>query len=606
MQKISHRIALFRTWMIPALIVVLAFSVACGSAAQSTDAEPADTSAAAPPAAEAVPAQPTAVPQAAAEPAPSMTEVSSGRVTLMLGGFGAEVFDNTIGNLAKEPRKHIHGSLTSWDRIDGQMQIGAGIAKKWEMTNGGKTLVYTIGEGGKFHGGADITMEDVLWTLQHTVGPQAGEYGGSVAIAFSKISEKVELGPGPRQVSVTAKVPIPDVAVYWSENEGGASSGQVMPKRPLVYSQEQSDAYNLDPVGAGPLDLVEHIPQTSMLFERFDEFYYQPANGYPTDKRMKFSEMLMTLVPEEATRVAALSTGEGDIGRISQATFNQVESGGGSVVFSPESVIIESYLFGCYDPSLPCNDKGVRQALNYAINKEEMRDGLFGSEVFKINGFWIVTESTIGYSPELDPFEFNPAKARELFTAAGLKNPDNPGGKDFGPMVLNTYPDPLLPTLIESARLAAANWEDELGLDVEVRVYDKVTYGKIRTKTPENFSGQAVWVAQNTRMDGAGITRAVAITPQSESEANRAFQPNTRVHNDQEIFDLLTETMLSTGGPTAEQDWNAAYTRMRDESYHLSLGYVNAPWGVGPRIMGWEPFPVCEYACAYHTITIPQ
>jgi hypothetical protein len=173
-------------------------------------------------------------------------------------------------------------------------------------------------------------------------------------------------------------------------------------------------------------------------------------------------------------------------------------------------------------------------------------------------------------------------------------------------MVLNTYPDPLLPNLIESARLAAADWEKELGLEVEVRVFDKVSYGKIRTRTPEDFSGQAVWVAQNTRMDGAGITRAVAITPQRETEANMVFQPNTRIHNDSEIFDLLTKTMLSTGGPTAEEDWNKAYMRMRDESYHLSLGYVNAPWGVGPRILTWKPFPVCEYACALHTITIPN
>jgi hypothetical protein len=143
-------------------------------------------------------------------------------------------------------------------------------------------------------------------------------------------------------------------------------------------------------------------------------------------------------------------------------------------------------------------------------------------------------------------------------------------------------------------------------LDVEVKVLDKVTYGKIRTNSPEDFAGEAVWVAQNTRMDGAGITRAVAITSQRPSDANAAFQPNTRIHNDQTIFDMLAETMLSTGQATAEEDWNAAYTRMRDEAYHLSLGYVNAPWGVGPRILTWEPFPVCEYACALHTITIPQ
>ncbi len=582
------------------LILVLLFTIACGSAAEDTTA-PAPSAATQAPAAV---AQPTSVPEVMSEVMSS--EISPGRVTLMLGGFGAEVFDNTVGGLAKEPRKHIHGNLTSWDLIDGQMQIVPGIARKWEMSEDLKTLTYTIMEGAKFHDGSEIEMEDVFWTLNHTVGIGAGEYGTSVAIAFSRISTGVVMGPGPRQVSVTAKVPIPDVAVYWSENEGGASSGQVVPARPLQYSQEQSDAYNLNPIGSGPLKLIKHIPQTSMLFERHDGFYYQPDNGFPSDKRMQFTEMLMTLVPEEATRVAALKTGEGDIGRISTATFNQVRSGGGRVVFSPESVIIESYLFGCYDTALPCNDKGVRQALNYSINKEVFRDQLLGPEVFKINGFWIVTESTIGYTPELDPFGFDPVKARQLFTAAGLKNPDNPGGKDFGPMVLNTYPDPLLPDLIESARLAAADWEKELGLDVEVRVWDKVSYGKIRTKSPQDFKGQAVWVAQNTRMDGAGITRAVALTTQRENPHNQPFQPNTRIHNDPEIFDLLAETMLSTGGPNAEEDWNAAYLRMRDESYHLSLGYVNAPWGVGPRILTWEPFPVCEYACAFHTITLPQ
>ena len=595
-----RRKLLTRTTVYVYLGFIMLFIIACGSAAQ-------DTTPSAPAAApQAASSAPTAVPEAADGAVVSGTTVSPGRVTMMLGGFNAEVFDNTIGGLSKEPRKHFHGSLSSWDRIDGEMQIVPGIAKKWEMSSDLKTLTYTIMEGGKFHDGSDITMDDVLWSLQHSVGPQAGDYGSSVAIAFSRISEKVELGPGPRQVSVTAKVPIPEVAVYWSENEGGASSGQIMPKRPLIYSQEQSDAYNLDPIGAGPLDLLEHIPQTSMLFQRFDDFYYQPDNGYPTDKRIQFEEMMMTLVPEEATRVAALATGEGDIGRVSQATFDQVESGGGKIVFSPESVIIESYLFGCYDDSLPCHDKGVRQALNYAINKEQMRDGLFGDEVFKINGFWIVTESTIGYDTDLDPFKFNPSKARELFTAAGLKNPDNPGGKDFGTMVLNTYPDPLLPTLTESARMAAANWEEELGLTVEVRVLDKVTYTKLRTKTPELLSGQAVWVAQNTRMDGAGITRAVAITSQRETDYNRKFQPNTRIHNDTSLFEMLKETMLSTGQATAEEDWHAAYVRMRDEAYHLSLGYVNAPWGTGPRILTWDPFPVCEYACAYHTIKIPK
>ena len=53
-------------------------------------------------------------------------EVVEGKVTMMLGGFNAEKFDNVTGGLSKEPRKHFHGHLTSWDLIDGKMEFMPG------------------------------------------------------------------------------------------------------------------------------------------------------------------------------------------------------------------------------------------------------------------------------------------------------------------------------------------------------------------------------------------------------------------------------------------------------------------------------------------------
>ena len=137
-----------KTTLYVSLILVLLFTIACGTAAQ--DSTSGDAAAPAVPQAGGAPA---AAPAAADPVAVAGTQISPGRVTLMLGGFNAEVFDNTIGGLSKEPRKHIHGSLSSWDLIDGEMQIVPGIARKWEYSQDLKTLTYTIMEGGKFHDG---------------------------------------------------------------------------------------------------------------------------------------------------------------------------------------------------------------------------------------------------------------------------------------------------------------------------------------------------------------------------------------------------------------------------------------------------------------------
>jgi peptide/nickel transport system substrate-binding protein len=584
--------------VIPLLTLVLLLGVACGSAAPPA-AEPADTSADQQP----VAVDATAVPQAEVQPteAPAVmaeVEVNPGKVTLLVGDFGTEHFDTNYGSTGKEIRKNFHGHLTSWDLVDGVMEIAPGIASKWELSNDARTTTYTIMEGAKFHDGTEITAEDVLWTLQHGMGVQAKEYSkSSPGINYSTIMDRIEQ-TGPNQVSVTTQVPSPELAVYISENEGGATQGQVLPKRASLHDEMEVEAYNQNPIGAGPAKVVNHVPLESITFERFDDFYYQPDNGFPTDKRYKFMELELRQVPEEATRAAALQAGEGDIAALSLATRKQVEDGGGRLVFSPESVIIESHLWGCWKPEQPCSDRRVRQAFNYAVDKELLRDRLLGGpEVMEIDGWWVVTPSTIGYSPELKPWPFDPDKARQLMAEAGYKTPTNPSGKDYGTLVINTYLDPLVPNLIESAQLTADVWRNELGLDVEVRVMDKVTFNQVRTLSFEDFDGTVNWVAQNTRLDAAGITRLYFLTLQKGG-------PSTRVHASPELFDLVEQTLAATGQPGYEEVYNSGYQRLREEAYQISVGYINAPVGVGPRIVSWEPYRVAEYISALHTIVL--
>ena len=186
--------------------------------------------------------------------------------------------------------------------------------------------------------------------------------------------------------------------------ESGSTYGSIMPKRDKLHDEAEELAYDKNPIGAGSMELIRHFSAEMMKFEHFDDYYYQPKGGLPEDRRVKFTFLDMRLVPEEATRVAAIRTGEADIAPVSLQAKKQVEAGGGRMLFPPEAVVLYAQLWGCYQPEFPCKDRWVRQALAYAIDKEPIQGLMEGPEVMQIKGWNQVSPSTIGYGPGVDPF----------------------------------------------------------------------------------------------------------------------------------------------------------------------------------------------------------
>jgi peptide/nickel transport system substrate-binding protein len=566
-----------------AIIVVLA--VACGGAPAAPDPNtaPADEPTAAPGVGET--SQPTATPQAMAPPA--QAAVNPGEVTWMVGSFGNERFDYTFAaGTGHDYARQIHGFLISSDVEGGKRVFVPGIASEWSLSDDGLTTTFTIREGVKFHDGTEVTAEDVLWTLQHIFGPQAKEYGTSITNLLTPVLDRFEQ-TGPDQVSATFKVPSPD---FFSEVSDAAGDWiAILPKRSTMHNLEEEAAYDQNPIGAGIMKLVNHVPVESMTFERFDDYYYQPKYGLPSDKRVNFQTLRMFLVPEEATRVAALRAGEADIAPVSIASRKQVEAGGGRIVFGQEGVYFNIKLLGCWKAQWPCQDKRVRQALEYAIDKETMRDKLYGGpEVMQVKGWLGVTPSTIGYTPELDPFPYDPDKARQLLADAGY-----PNGEGFGKVIVDTWVSTSLPLMPESAQLAADDWRRELGLDVEVRVGDETALKKAYTLT-EDLYGHVLWRDNETRIDAARLMRSDYANPDVK----------TTLHNDPELFELTNKALTVYDSAEREKVLNSTYRRLWDESYELGIGYVNIPWAVGPRILSWEPLPLAFYPSALHTITL--
>ncbi len=569
--------------MAPALILVSLLAVACGAAATAT-----------PPAPTAMPVPnpgagptPIAAPQATA--VPPQVLVNPGKVIWMIGSFGNERFDTTFGLAAgRDYLAQIHADLISSDVKDGRKVITPGIATEWRVSSDGLTWTLTTRNGVKFHDGTTVTPEDVVWSVSHAWGPQAKEYAASPSSAsWSAITDRIEK-TGPNQISVTTKVPAADFLDAASDVIGSTNAA-ILPKRATLHDLSEEAAYDRKPIGAGLLRLVKHVPASSMTFERFADYYQQPQNGFSPDKRVSFSVMDLLLVPEEATRVAALRAGDADMAPVGLGSRKQVEAGGGRLVFGQEGMYFYVRLMGCWQPQFPCHDQRVRQALNYAVDKEQMRDKLYGGpEVMQVRGWFMVTPSSIGYSPELDPYPFDPVKARQLLAEAGY-----PGGQGFGKLMVNPYVSSALPLLPESAQLAAENWRRELGLDVVVTIGDEAALKKT-TQLSEDLYGQIFWRDNETKVNGAGTLRHSYATPSVK----------VRAHNNPELFALADKALAVFDPVEQAKVYNSTYRRLREEAYDISLGYVNIPWGVGPRIRTWQPHPVASYPSALHTITL--
>jgi peptide/nickel transport system substrate-binding protein len=581
-----------------ALALVLVLGVACGSAAEpQQEQQTAPTSA--PQATTSADAAPVATATAAPQVDAASTEVHPGKVTYMVGSFANERMTYCLaGGGGHDYGRMLHAFLIESGVVDGARKLQPGIATEWDVSEDGKTWTFSIRDDVPFHNGENITVDDVVWTMRWATGPEAKDYStGGGCITQSQLVQSVEQ-TGPNEVSMTYGDIYTQFPAYFSSSTG-VWIGTVYPEGfgqdiSVIHDEAAEAAFDRDPVGAGPFSLEEHEASERMTFERFDDHYWQPANGFEEDRRPRFQTFELVLVPEVSTRVAALRGGEADIAPVNLGAKDQVEAGGGRFIYGQEGAYFGLKLMGSWIEGHPFNDIRVRQALNYAINREAMRDRLFGGEeVMVLKGWMEVTPSSLGYTPELDPFPYDPEKARQLMAEAGYPNGE---GFEEDPLIIHTWPSTAVPNMPEAAQLVGEMWRAELGINPEVRVSEEADVKKL-TRLTEDGLGQVLFRDNETELDPSDMLQT--------DYGNSPGRPDYSTR-DPEINAMSLETNAIID---PAQRWPAVskmYKRFRDESFEQSFGYINIPFGVGPRIQTWEPYPLAFYPTALHTITIAE
>ena len=572
-------------WMLPVLALILVLAVACGSAAA-----PQETAPAAPVQVEVqeAPAQPTAAPQAMDNTGQGMgqPEIAPITLTVMVGGWGHR-FLPLHGTNCHNHYNVIHDFLV---RTDDDRAAIPGMASEWDISEDGHTWSVTIRDDGYFHDGSKVTGNDLLYSWLQTWGPGAQEVATSSSAAnMASNVESIEL-TDPQTVAIK-HTNIDSSFEGFISDASGACQGIIKPAGDIatIHNAEAMVEYDKNPIGAGIMRMTRQVEDEVMSFERFDQYYAE-------DRSVPFQFLDLRKIPEESTRAAALRAGDADIAPVSLATKDQVEAGGGRIIVGPEASYLRIMFIGCgwdYYADLPCNDKRVRQALAYAVDKDALRDDLFGgSEVFEAKGWAHVTPSSIGYTPALDPFPYDPDKARALLSEAGY-----PNGDGFGKLIVNTWSSRAVPFLPESAQLAANYWREELGIDTEVRVGDETALKKA-TKARDPLAGQILWRDNEARRDGRSAARS------SYGTASKDGSKGGNWSHTPEIIDMVQEALSEFDPDKIDQVWHDVFVRLREEHYEMGVGYVHVQWGVGPRIADWKPLPLAFYPSAYHTIVL--
>ena len=278
------------------------------------------------------------------------------------------------------------------------------LAESWDASEDGTTYTFAIRDKAKFHNGEPVTGEDVKFSFER--------YRGANKDLLHKKVAAVEV-PDSRHVRFKLKEPWPDFMTFYSSASG---AGWIVPKK---YVEEVGDdGFREKPIGAGPYKFVSFTPGVELVLEAFDGYWR---------KTPAVKTLVMKVIPDELTRLAALKGGEVDIAySIRGDLAKELQATPGLTL---KSVVLQAtnwiYFPEQFDPKSPWHKLQVRQAANLALDRSGWNDALFLGGC-KINNS--IIPDTFDYYWQPPPAEYDPAKARKLLAEAGY-----PNGFDAGP-----------------------------------------------------------------------------------------------------------------------------------------------------------------------------
>src|SRR6266481_713507 len=285
---------------------------------------------------------------------------------------------------------------------DKAADIKPGLATEWNVDEANdKRWIFKLRQGVKWHDGCPFTADDVVWNFAYSGDEKAPQFN---AAQFAQARAYLGTYAGVEKVdehTVAFTTKFPDALFPYMMSY----VLMISPCRAKEVNNNWTE-YALKPSGTGPYKFDKMVPHQRLEFV--------PNNEYWDKTRVpKQDRLVLVPMPEASTRTAALLSGQVNwIEAPSPDAIDRLKSAGMKII---TRVYPHSWSYQLNFIKGPFADKRVRQAANYALNREDMKDLLNG---LMLEQYAMVPPSTAYYGHPVI-YKYDPVKAKALLKEAG-------------------------------------------------------------------------------------------------------------------------------------------------------------------------------------------
>jgi ABC-type dipeptide transport system, periplasmic component len=360
---------------------------------------------------------------------------------------------NLIPLLASDKPSHdvaglVYNGLVKYDK---DMNITGDLAESWKISADGLIITFHLRKGVKWHDGRPFTAADVLYTYQVTIDPKTPTaYSGD----FLKVKKAEILDD--YTFRVTYDKPFAPALISWGSS--------ILPRHLLAGKDITKSPLKRQPIGTGPYMFKEWIAgQKIVLISNPDYFEGRPyIDGYIT-----------RIIPDTATMFLELrAQGISYMDLTPLQYTRQTENNLFQKNFNKYSYLGFKYTYLGYNLKNPLfTDKRVRQAISYAINKEEIISGVLLGLGKPATGPY--KPGTWAYNGNVKTYQYNPQRARELLHEAGWIDANSDGILEKGgqPFVFEIITNQGNETRQKCAEIIQRQLK-EVGINVKIRILE--------------------------------------------------------------------------------------------------------------------------------------
>jgi glutathione transport system substrate-binding protein len=296
--------------------------------------------------------------------------------------------------LSQAVSKSFYQGLMGFDK---SMKMVPVLAESYTASKDGLTYTFKLKKGIKFHDGTDFNAEAVKATFDRVTNPD----------------NKLKRYTLYKNIAKTEAVDASTVKFTLAEPFSAFINSLAHPSAVIISPaaiQKYGKALGQNPVGTGPFKFVEWKQTDYMKVEKFPGYW---RKGYP-----KVDTITWRPVVDNNSRSAIMQTGEANF--TFPVPYEQTEllKTKPNIEVTAAPSIVHRYL-SLNVTQKPFDNPKVREALNYAINKEALVKVVFAGYAIPAEG---VVPKDVQYSTKLGPWPYNPVKARELLKEAGYPN----------------------------------------------------------------------------------------------------------------------------------------------------------------------------------------